>query len=124
MESATVDKTQPIESEETRLLQEYEELTKKFHKQQLILSVMKQIDCNDIKDVDEAGKKNIDMALNFVRAYDYLKMDNTGTNVLGKFFKHYYPSIDFHVEIVEWPNVHYALFFDRSSRQTTGAILC
>lgn len=86
MEGATIEKTQPIESEETRLLQEYEELTKKLHKQQLILSVMKQIDCNDIKDVDEAGKKNIDTALNFVRAFDYLKLDNSGINVLGEFF--------------------------------------
>lgn len=101
MENATIDKTQPIESEETRLLQEYEELTKKLYKQQLILSVMKQIDCNDIKDVDEAGKKNINSALNFVRAYDYLKMDNTGTNVLGESFKLFHASVDCLIEMIQ-----------------------
>lgn len=76
---------QPIISEESRLLEEYEQLVLKHHKQQLILSVMKNIDCNEIKDVDEPGKKNIEKSLDFVRAFDYLKMDNAGTNVLGNF---------------------------------------
>lgn len=79
------DDGQAIDPEEQRLLEEYEQLTLKLHKQKLILSALKNIDCNTIKNVDEAGKKNIDMALNYVRAYDYLKMDNAGTNVLGNF---------------------------------------
>lgn len=79
------DDVQSIDPEEQRLLDEYEQLTAKLHKQKLILSVMKNLDCNTIKNVDEAGKQNIDMALNFVRAFDYLKMDNAGTNVLGNF---------------------------------------
>lgn len=74
-----------FESEEARLRDEYEQLAMKLHKQKLILSVLKNIDCNDIKNVDDATKKNIDRALDFVRAYDYLKIDNAGTNVLGKF---------------------------------------
>ncbi|XP_055323758.1 uncharacterized protein LOC129578743 [Sitodiplosis mosellana] len=85
MEGATLDydKVQPIDPEEARLLEEYEQLTTTLHKQKLILSVMKNLNCNDIKGVDEAGKKNIDKALDFVRAYDYLKMDGGGTNALG-----------------------------------------
>lgn len=79
------DVKQPIDPEEQRLLEEYEELTLKLHKQKLILNTLKQIDCNAIKNVDETGKKNIDMALNYVRAYDYLKMDNVGTHALGNF---------------------------------------
>lgn len=77
------DDVQLIDLKEQHLLEEYEQLTLKLHKQKLILTAMKNIDCNTIKNVDETGKKNIDMALNFVRAYDYLKMDNAGTNVLG-----------------------------------------
>lgn len=79
------DDGQPIDPEEQRLLEEYEQLTLKLHKQKLILNTLKGINCNSIKNVDETGKKNIDMALNYVRAYDYLKMDNAGTNVLGNF---------------------------------------
>lgn len=78
-------KTLPGDSEEARLREEYEQLTMKLHKQKLILSVIKNIDCNDLKNVDEDGKKNIDRALDFVRAYDYLKMDSAGTNILGNF---------------------------------------
>lgn len=80
------DNAQSIDAEEARLLEEYEELTIKLQKQQMILSVMKNIDCNSIKDVDDSAKKNIDHALDFVRAFDYLKLDNSGTNVLGNFF--------------------------------------
>lgn len=76
----------PIDSEETQLLEEYEQLAIKYHKQKLILSVIKDIHCDEIKDVDETAKKNIDKALDFVRAFDYLKMDN-GTNVLGNFYQ-------------------------------------
>lgn len=79
------DGNQPIDPEEQRLLEEYEELTLKLHKQKLILNALKNIDSNAIKNVDETGKKNINMALNYVRAYDYLKMDNAGTHVLGNF---------------------------------------
>lgn len=88
MESPTLDydKVQSIDPEEVRILEEYEQLMAKLHKQKLILSVMKNINCNDIKSMDDTGKKNIDQALDFVRAYDYLKMDSSGTNVLGKFF--------------------------------------
>lgn len=77
------DKMQSIDPEEARLREEYEQLMTKLHKQKLILSVMKDINCNDIKNLDEIGKKNIDKALDFVRAFDYLKMDVSGTNVLG-----------------------------------------
>lgn len=86
MEASCLDKTNAIDSEEARLREEYEQLTTKLHKQKLILSVMRNIDCNDMKNVDENGKQNVDKALDFVRAFDYLKMDNTGTNVLGKWF--------------------------------------
>lgn len=74
----------PNITEETRLLEEYEQLVIKHHKQQLVLSTMKNIDSNGMQSVDDSGKKNIDEALDFVRAFDYLKMDNAGTNVLGK----------------------------------------
>ena len=84
--NSPTEKNQPIDPEEQRLLQEYEELTLKLHKQKLILNTLKSIDCKTLKDVDATGKKNIDMALNYVRAYDHLKMDNAGTHVLGKFF--------------------------------------
>lgn len=80
-----LDDNQPIDPEEHRLLEEYEELSLKLHKQKIILNALKNIDSNAIKNVDENGKKNIDMALNYVRAYDYLKMDNAGTHVLGNF---------------------------------------
>lgn len=88
MESAALDydKMQSIDPEEARTLEEYEQLSAKLHKQRLILSVMNNINCNDIKSVDDTGKDNIDRALDFVRAYDYLKMDSSGTNILGKFF--------------------------------------
>lgn len=79
MESAK----QNYESEEVRLREEYEQLAMKLYRQKFILSVMKNINPNDIKNLDEAGKKNIDKALDFVRAYDYLKMDSTGINVLS-----------------------------------------
>lgn len=77
------DKTNTIDLEEVRLREEYEHLTAKLHKQKLILSVLKDIDCNEVQNVDEIGKQNIDKALDFVRAFDYLKMDHAGTNVLG-----------------------------------------
>lgn len=105
MENTTIDKTLPIESEEVRLLQECEELTKKLTKQKLILSAMTEIDVNDIKDVDEAGKKNIDLALDFVRAYDYLKMDNACTNVLGKFLSKFIIQSKF----FRMQNVHFCI---------------
>ncbi|XP_031625680.1 uncharacterized protein LOC116342297 [Contarinia nasturtii] len=72
-----------FESEEACLRNEYEQLTMKLHKQKHILSVVNNIDCNDISNVNDTVKKNIDKALDFVRAYDYLKIDNVGTNVLG-----------------------------------------
>lgn len=72
------------DTEEARLHEEYEQLVIKLYKQQLILSVMKNINSNEIKGLDENGKKSIDESLDFVRAYDYLKMDNAGNNVLGK----------------------------------------
>lgn len=106
MEAVTSDpdKVQSIDPEEARLLEEYEQLTAKLHKQSLILSVMKDINCDDIKNVDESGKKNIDKALDFVRAYDYLKMDASGTNVLGNFLLN--------------------LFDSTSSRNTSCSIIC
>lgn len=79
------DDNQPIDPEEQRLLEEYEELSLKLHKQKIILNALKNIDSSSIKNVDEKSKKNIDMALNYVRAYDHLKMDNVGTHVLGEF---------------------------------------
>lgn len=85
--AAVNEKIQTVDPEVSRLLEEYEQLMVKLHKQKLILSVIKDIDCNDIKNVDEAGQKNIDKALDFVRAYDYLKMDTAGANVLGKYDK-------------------------------------
>lgn len=85
MAEKNCDGSQQIDLEEQRLLDEYEQLTLKLHKQKLMLATLKNIDCNGIKNVDATGKKNIDMALNYVRAYDYLKMDNAGTNVLGNF---------------------------------------
>lgn len=83
---------QPIDPEVQRLLEEYEELTLKLHKQKLIINALKKVDANSIKNVDETSKKNIDMALNYVRAYDYLKMDNAGTHVLGNFPIHQSPN--------------------------------
>lgn len=77
------DKTNAMDSEDARLREEYEHLTTKLHKQKLILSVLKSIDCSEMESVDECGKQNIDKALDFVRAFDYLKMDNTGVTVLG-----------------------------------------
>lgn len=79
------DDNQPIDPEVQRLQEEYEELTLKLHKQKIIINALKKVDVSSLKNVDEAGKKNIDMALNYVRAYDYLKMDNAGTHVLGNF---------------------------------------
>lgn len=76
-----------IDLEEAQLIEEYEQLAIKYHKQQLILSTMKEINCDDINDVDETGKKNINKALDFVRAFDYLKMDKAGTMVLGNLVK-------------------------------------
>lgn len=84
---ALKDNNEQNDTEEARLQEEYEQLVIKLHKQQLILSVMKNINCNEVKGVDEDGKKNIDQALDFVRAYDYLKMDNAGNNVLGECVK-------------------------------------
>lgn len=81
--SVSNENAHPIVSEESNLMEEYEQLVLKHHNQQLILSTMKTIDCNGFKDLDEASRKNIDKALDFVRAFDYLKMDNTGNNVLG-----------------------------------------
>lgn len=85
MDISNFDRTTAIDSEEARLQEEYEHLTTKLHKQKLLLSVMKNIDCNEIKGAEENGQQNIGKALDFVRAFDYLKMDNAGTNVLGKF---------------------------------------
>lgn len=85
MDISNFDRTNAIDSEEARLQEEYEHFTTKLHKQKLLLSVMKNIDCNEIKGVEENGQQNIGKALDFVHAFDYLKMDNAGTNVLGKF---------------------------------------
>lgn len=79
------DDNQPIDPEVQRLQEEYEELTLKLHKQKIIINALKKVDVSKLKGVDEASKQNIDMALNYVRAYDYLKMDNAGTHVLGNF---------------------------------------
>lgn len=76
----------PIDPEEAQLLEEYEQLAMKYHKQQLILSVMKDMRSNEMKDVDEIAKKNIDKALDFVRAFDYIRMD-IGTTLLGNLFE-------------------------------------
>lgn len=91
--SVVNENVQPIISEESQLSEEYEQLVLKYHKQQLILSAMKNIDSSGFKELDESSRKNIDTALDFVRAFDYLKMDNAGNNVLGNTWNENWPMI-------------------------------
>lgn len=117
-------KTLNSDPEETRLREEYEQLTAKLHKQKLILSVMKNIDTNSIKDVDEIGKKNIGQALNFVIAFDYLKMDSSGTNVLGKLHATFFDILEFHQNDKKNNKFLVQTIICRHSRQAAWTVLC
>lgn len=70
--------------EEAQLRAQYEQLVKEVHKKELLISVIQNVNVDEIKDISDESKKNIEKSLDFIRAYPCLKLDNTGANVLGK----------------------------------------
>lgn len=70
--------------EDAQLFNKYNELLRKVNRQKLILSAIKETQAEDIANVTDDERANIGRALNFARAFEHLKLDDKGTNVLGK----------------------------------------
>lgn len=71
------------EFEQAQQQKKYDELMKKLNRQKLILAAIKDIKAEQITNVTDEERKHIDRALNYARAFDHLKLDDKGNNVLG-----------------------------------------
>lgn len=70
--------------ESQRLREEYETELKKFNIQKHLIDILKKTKVDQLKDIGPESKRNIEKAINSLHMIDYLKMENTGANVLGK----------------------------------------
>lgn len=68
-----------------KLQDEYEAELKRFHIQKHLIDVLKKINVDRLKDVEPENKKNIAKALNSLLLIDYVKLEDSGANVLGKY---------------------------------------
>lgn len=85
--SKNVDQSMSLKTddvEDAQLLERYNKLLRKVNTQKLILSVIKETKAEDIANVTEDERAKIDHALNFARAFEYMKLDDKGSNILGK----------------------------------------
>lgn len=74
------------EVEEELLQQQYDALLEKVNTQRLILAAVREVNAEQVTDVTDDERKNIDRALNYARAFECLKLDDKGTNIMGKLF--------------------------------------
>lgn len=77
--------TEDEKFQELRLQREFDDLMVKVNKQKLILSVIKKMNPDDIKEIDDDDAKlNIEKNVHYARAFDYLNTQKDGSTVLGK----------------------------------------
>lgn len=67
-----------------KLREEYDAELKRFHIQKHLIDVLKKINVDQLKDIGPENKKNIAKALNSLHMIDFLKMENSGSTVLGE----------------------------------------
>lgn len=67
-----------------KLQDEYEEELRKYHKNQIIATVIKKCNVDEIKEMSDENKENIKEAINHLHLIEYVKMENTGLTALGK----------------------------------------
>lgn len=68
-----------------KLREEYDAEVKKFHIQKHLIDVVKKINVDQLKDIGPESKKNIEKAINALHSIDFVKMENSGSTVLGEF---------------------------------------
>lgn len=76
--------TEDEKFQELRLQKEFDDLMVKVNKQKLILSVIEKMNPNDIKEIDDDAKLNIEKNIHYARAFDYLNTQTDGSTVLGE----------------------------------------
>lgn len=72
------------ESEEAQLRERYERLVALKYKQELLISVIQNVNQDEIDGISADNRNNIKKCLDFIRAYPYLKLNSSDGNALGK----------------------------------------
>lgn len=71
-----------MEAQKSR--EEYEVELKRFRIHRHLIETLKKINVDELKDVEPENRANIAKALNSLHLIDFVKMENSGANVLGK----------------------------------------
>ena len=82
----TSDQTKDVveDMQMAELQAEYEAELVRFNKQKLLIDIIKEMNVDKMHEIGAESKENVTKAIDHLHMMDYLKMNNSNLNVLGK----------------------------------------